>query len=132
MILFKKGVSMRFVSFSNIAIGLMIIAQWSFFLITSNVPELKTAPVSISFHIAAEMMLALFLIISGIMLIMKRKLSREIIMIAQGMLIYSAVNSSGYFAQNGQWVFLLMFAVIISISMLNIILVSIKYDKEIL
>lgn len=114
---------MAFASISSIVIGAMIIVQWSVSLMTSNVPELSTAPASIGFHMAAEMMLALFLIIPGAMHLSGRKHARYLLLIAQGMLIYSVVNSSGYFVQNGQWIFLIMFLAVITIAVFNVFII---------
>ncbi len=57
---------MKFVKISSASIGALMLMQWLFFLATGNVPELETAPVSISFHLAIEFMTALALIVTGL------------------------------------------------------------------
>ena len=48
-----------------IVVGLLIFAQWAFFLITRQVPELKTQRVRVLFHIAGEFLTAAVLIANG-------------------------------------------------------------------
>ena len=109
---------MKFVKISSAIIGFLIIGQWVFFLITGNVPELETTPVSIGFHITIELLTALLLIFGG--LICKKRIQRQVILLySQGMLGYTVFNSAGYFAQNGDWLFVGMFAVLLGISIFN-------------
>ena len=49
-----------------IVVGLLIFGQWAFFLITRQVPELKTERVRVFFHIADEFLTAAVLIVSGV------------------------------------------------------------------
>jgi len=44
------------------------------------------------------------------------------LIIGQGMLGYTVVNSAGYFAQSGDWIFLVMFAVLLFFSLRNLVL----------
>ena len=45
----------------------------------------------------------------------------------QGMLAYTSVNSAGYFAQSGQWIFLVMFIVILTLAIANAIWITKDY-----
>jgi hypothetical protein len=114
---------MRTVRISSLAIGLLMIAQWIFFLSSANVPEISTAPVEIIFHIVIEMITAILLIMVFILLKKASKWKKMLSVYAQGMLGYTAVNSTGYFVQDGQWVFLLMFAAVLAFSILNTIMI---------
>lgn len=58
---------MKFVKISSIIIGLLIINQWLFFLLTGNVPEIQTAPIEITFHIIIELVTAAVLIASAML-----------------------------------------------------------------
>ncbi len=112
---------MKFVKISSAIIGMLMIAQWVFFIVTGNVPEFKTTPISIGFHISIEIMTAMLLLFSS--LICKKRVVRETLLLyGQGMLGYTVVNSAGYFAQSGQWGFLAMFAILLAISIYNAIL----------
>jgi len=111
---------MKFVKISSISIGALMLMQWLFFLATGNVPELETAPVSISFHLAIEFMTALALILTGILLHESKRDKWILSAFAQGMLAYTVVNSPGYFAQNGEYVLVVMFAILLAISIINL------------
>jgi len=111
---------MNFVAYYSIFIGIMIITQWLFFILTGNVPEFTTAFWEIIFHIIVEFLTAFILLITGWRMITKRKDAIQGNLVAQGMLIYSAINSSGYFAQLGQWIFILIFFAILVFSLISV------------
>ncbi len=114
---------MKIVQVSSLSIGACMMLQWIFFLVTGSVPELETAPVSITFHIVIEIITA-FMLVSLFFLLRKPnpwKLSMAAYV--QGMLGYTVVNSAGYFAQSGQWFFLVMFALLLCFSILNMVLI---------
>ena len=94
---------MNFAAYYSIFIGIMIMTQWLFFSLTGNVPEFTTAFWEIIFHITVEFLTAFILLITGWRMTTKRKDAIQGNLVAQGMLIYSAINSSGYFFQLGQW-----------------------------
>jgi hypothetical protein len=98
-----------------------MIVQWIFFLIAGLVPEFETEPFSIATHLIAESSTAIALIISGIGLLKGVSWSREVSLIASGMLLYAIINSSGYFAQSGEWFFLGMFIILFFFSIISII-----------
>ena len=95
-----------------VIVGVMMIAQWSFFMAAGEVTELETEPVRISFHLAAEFITATVLIIAGLALIKQKDWAFPIFMLALGMLSYTIVVSPGYFAQDGDYVFVGMFVVL--------------------
>ncbi len=76
-------------------------------------PELQTTPWAIGFHMTAELLLALALLSSGIATLRLKPWGRKTLLVALGMAIYSEINSSGYFAQLGQWALVVMFAVLL-------------------
>jgi hypothetical protein len=109
---------MKFVKNSSAVIGILMIMQWVFFIVTGNVPEFETTPVSIGFHISIEIITAILLIFAS--LICKKRVIRETLLLyGQGMLGYTVINSAGYFAQSGDWLFLGMFALILAVSIIN-------------
>lgn len=89
-------------------------------LITNQVPELVTDPFSIAFHLIAEFIAALFLIIGGILLYRKHLLGEKIYLVSVGMLLYTVINSSGYYAQNGEWSFVAMFAILFLLAVISL------------
>lgn len=104
---------MAFAGWYGIAIGLLMLGQWGFFLASGSVPEVRTAPVALGFHLAAEAGTALLLIAAGVGLLRKQAWGRIGMLVALGMLLYTAIVSPGYFAQKGVWALVVMFGVII-------------------
>jgi len=94
-------------------IGVCMIAQWLFFILTGNVPELESEPVRIAFHLTAEAATAIALVFSAWLLRRKARNARTAATFALGMLAYTSIVSPGYFAQFGQWPFVVMFAVLL-------------------
>lgn len=95
-----------------IVVGLMIFGQWTAFIALGEVDELDTEPVRISFHLAAEFLTAAALIAAGYGLLSSRDWAFPLYMVSLGMLSYTIVVSPGYFAQEGELVFVGMFAVL--------------------
>ena len=57
---------MIFAAVFAIIVGLGMIGQWAMSYFSKQIPELKTEPVRIGFHLAAEMSTAICLICSGL------------------------------------------------------------------
>lgn len=104
---------MKFSAWYGIVVGTLIILQWFFFVATASVPEFQTTPWAIGFHMMAELLLALALLISGIATLLLKRWGEKALLTALGMAIYSEINSPGYFAQLGQWALVAMFAVLL-------------------
>jgi hypothetical protein len=102
------------------AVGTLIIVQWVFFIVTGNVAEFHVIPLEISLHITAEVMTALLLLISSYLLLKRKKKAIKWNLLAQGMLIYTVINSSGYFAQLSQWSFVVMFIVLFVLTIISV------------
>lgn len=101
--------------------GLGMLAQWTMFILSGQVPELQSEPYRIAFHLAAEGITALGLISSSILLLRQKKVAKKLYTISSGMLLYSVIVSPGYFAQLGQWTFVMMFAVVLGLAILSLI-----------
>jgi len=84
-------------AFFNIIIGIIIIYQWFVSLSKDKVPELVTSPKSILTHTIAEMMTAVTLIISGVLLLQEKGKGYLLYLLSTGMLMYTIINSAGYF-----------------------------------
>ena len=85
-----------------------MIAQWAMFLLSGSVPELRSEPVRIGFHLAAELLTAVVLIVAGAGTLGAKRWARELLLVGLGMLVYTSIVSPGYFAQRGQMGFLAM------------------------
>lgn len=104
---------MKFSTWYAILVGLLMIAQWIFSILSGGVPEFNTAPWEIAFHLAAELSTALALIIGGIAALKSVPRASQVLLVALGMVIYSEIVSPGYFAQLGQWPLVAMFALLL-------------------
>ncbi|MCL7455439.1 MAG: hypothetical protein M8467_20585 [Anaerolineae bacterium] len=115
---------MIFPSIFAIAVGVLMIGQWSFFYLSHQIPELETEPYRILFHLAGEFATAVALIVGGAGLLMGQAWASWLYMVAMGMLLYTMIVSPGYFAQRGQWPFVGMFAFLLILAIVSIILVA--------
>jgi len=104
---------MRYPGWFAILVGIAMICQWAMFLVSGSVPELKTEPVRIALHLAAEGLTAVILIISGAGVLGAKRWARALLPVGLGMLVYTSIVSPGYFAQRGQMGFVGMFAAIL-------------------
>jgi len=111
-----------------LTIGIMIIFLWVFLISSNNVPELETEPASILFHITAEELTAILLVISGVIMWKQKKWSLRLSLISLGMLLYSIVNSSGYYVQYFQLPFVVMFGILFVMTLTIIILLAFNYQ----
>ncbi|MFX0043436.1 MAG: hypothetical protein ACFE8L_11030 [Candidatus Hodarchaeota archaeon] len=108
-----------------IVIGIGIIGLWTMLLLTKQVPELETEPIAIKFHITAEFIMGILSLISGTFLLIDLSWAPYFFILAMGSVIYAVINAAGYYGQRKQWVFAIMFGIIliasISLAILNII-----------
>jgi hypothetical protein len=121
---------MRFSSWYGIGVGTLIILQWIFFSATGSVPEFQTTPWAISFHMMAELLLALALLIGGMATLRLNPWGEKALLIALGMAIYSEINSPGYFAQLGQWRLVAMFAMLLFGAVWSVMLLLSKEERR--
>jgi hypothetical protein len=115
---------MTFAAWYGIVVGALMLAQWTFFLFTRSVPELKTEPVRIGFHLVGEFITAIGLIVGGVAILGQRAWGSPLFLVAVGMVVYSEMVSPGYFAQKGRWGFVGMFAVLLALAVVAIIFVT--------
>jgi hypothetical protein len=112
--------NLRFSAWYGIVVGLLMFGQWGFFLVAGLVPELQTEPIRIAFHLVAEFASAAMLIAGGIGLLRNKTWARPISLFAAGMLAYTVIVSPGYFAQQGQFSLVAMFALLLVSDVANI------------
>ena len=106
-----------------IVVGFGMIGQWLVSYLAGNIPELKTELIRIGFHIAAEMATALILLLSGILLLLAAAAGQTLFLVAIGMLFYTCIVSPGYFAQQGNWTWLIIFSALIVMGVIGIIFI---------
>lgn len=104
---------MKFPAWYGMGVGILIILQWIFFLATRSIPKSQTELREIGHHMAAELLLAVTLLVGGITALRSMQPGAKILLVAPGMATYREINSPGYFAQLGQWSLVGMFAVLL-------------------
>jgi hypothetical protein len=104
---------MKFSKIYSGLIGVSIIVQWTIAYFSGQIIELETEPIRIGFHIAGELITAALLMISAWGLHNQTAWGRKLALISTGMLFYTALVSPGYFAQQGNWIWLGFFGIIL-------------------
>ena len=114
---------MKFAAIFAIIVGAGMIGQWTMSYITKQIPELKSEPYRIAFHLAGEMATAILLIVAGAAVLSAQSWGLIVYLLAMGMLFYTVIVSPGYFAQKGQWVWVAIFAVLLVLAVFSAITV---------
>ena len=107
---------MRFPGWFAIVVGAAMLVQWTMFLVSGNVPELRSEPIRLGFHLVAEFITAALLISSGVGVLRSQRWAKPLLLVALGMLLYTSIVGPGYFAQRGQLAFLAMFGLILMLA----------------
>lgn len=113
---------MRFVAWYSILVGVFMLAQWGFTLAAGQAPEVRSEPIRLTFHLAAEFASAAMLIGSGIGLLRQTSWAHWLSTAALGMLLYTVIVSPGYFAQQGQWAPVMMFGILLLLTVFCLVL----------
>ena len=92
------------------AMGLSIIGMWLMFYFTRKIPELTTEPNRIIMHLAAEYITAIFLIVASCGLLGRARWGRKVAFFSLGMLMYTLIQSPGYFMHKGEAAYVLMYS----------------------
>jgi len=118
-----------FASIFAIVVGVMMIAQWSITIGKKRVPGPEAGatsgrgPIEMRFHWAAEFATAALLIAGGSALLLDCAWATSIYLVSVGMLVYTVINSPGYFAQRREWAMVCMFSVILLLAVVSLILI---------
>lgn len=83
-------------------VGAAMIGLWTALLLTGEVPELETSPLEIRYHLVAEFLTGAALVGSGAGLWRGRRWAERVFTVALGMLLYTVINSAGYYADLGE------------------------------
>ena len=120
---------MTFAALYAIVIGILMIGQWIFSIAKKQVPGPEAGPivgrgpVEMLFHWAAEFITAIALLVGGLGLLLGWTWGARVYLIAVGMLLYTVINSPGYFAQKREWPMVGMFAVLLILALVSLGLV---------
>ena len=127
---------MIFPAWYGIVVGCLMIVQWIVSIVSGSVPEFQSEPWRIGFHLAAELVTAIMLIVGGIAVLRSAEWGRTILLIGLGMVIYSEIVSPGYFAQLGGWPMVGMFFVLLGGAIWSVLLLlranptkGVSYDR---
>jgi hypothetical protein len=115
-----------------IIVGVGMIGQWTMSYLNKQIPELKTEPYRIAFHLFGEMATAVILIVAGIAVLTSQPWALPVYILAMGMLFYTVIVSPGYFAQKGQWVWVVIFAIFLILAILSTVTVWNNYKLSII
>ncbi len=117
-------------AFYSILMGICMIGMWIMFYTSDSIPEIQTKPIELGMHILAEIITAVVLIIGGFSVLMNKRWGNQIYLLSMGMLLYTLIMSPGYFLQQGDIGFAIMFAVFILLAIMFTILHLTKKEKS--
>ena len=93
-------------------VGATITGLWLMLLMTGQVPEIETGDRDIWFHLVAELVTAQLLITAGVLSLRRTITGDRLAGIALGALLYTTINSAGFYADQGEWAAVGMFGVL--------------------
>ncbi len=111
----------KYASIYSMFIGISMIVMWTMFYINGQIPELSSEPIQIGMHLTAEFTTSVMLIIGGIGLLNNWSKAIYIFQFSMGMLIYTLIQSPGYFAQQGYLSFMGMFGIFMLLALIFLI-----------
>ncbi len=94
----------------SVLVGSAMIAMWSVFYAINAVPDVLDKPWEITMHLTAEFTTAGLLIASGFGILARASWANRINLFASGMLVYTLIQSPGYYLQRNAFAFVVMFA----------------------
>lgn len=97
-------------------VGASMIGMWTMLYFNGDIVELAAKPVEIGFHLAAEGSTALLLVLGGFGLIRGKIWGRRLFLFSEGMLVYTLIQSPGYYLAKGEGTFVVMFLVLLAAS----------------
>jgi hypothetical protein len=111
----------KVISIYSIVMGISMISMWTMFYFTGGIPELSTEPASIIMHMIAEYATAIGLITAGYGLLAFKRWGYDIYLLSTGALIYTLIQSPGYYLQQGVLGFVIMFTVFMIITVVLLV-----------
>jgi hypothetical protein len=103
----------KIVGIYSIFLGLSVIAFWCMIFIMGSISGGKT---ELFFRLMAEFLMAIICVVSGILLLKNSQKAYKLNIAGLAMLVYSSINSVGYFANRSLITLVLMFLLLLAIS----------------
>ena len=116
-------------AFYCIIVGISMLSIWIMLFVTGAIPELETEPLRIIMHMVAEFLTAILLISSGLGLLKQRTWGYNCYLLSTGALIYTLIQSPGYYMELEELLIVIMFAILFIIT-LTLLLISLSKRKE--
>jgi hypothetical protein len=119
---------MIFAAAYAISVGVLMLVQWTLMAAQDRIPD-PTEPFSgrgkreLVFHWIAESVTSVSLVVAGIALLLRLNWAPRIYLLAMGMLVYTAINSAGYFAQRREWPMVAVFGALVVFAVAGIVIV---------
>lgn len=93
-----------------------------------QIPEFESSPPEVSFHLAAEMTTSFALVLGGAAIAIRKQLGYPVNMVGLGMLAYTVIVSPGYYAESGEFAFVVMFGVLMLLTLSFIVISIVRKD----
>ncbi len=101
----------------SILVGIAILAVWLLLYLTNSIPELETEPIRIGLHLAAELATGAALLAAGIGFWRNARWAPRLHWLAMGALLYTLIQSPGYYAQMGEYAMVIVFAILFAVTL---------------
>lgn len=111
-----------------IAVGIMMIVQWTLLGAHGRIPGPDAevsgrGRVELIFHWIAESLTSILLVAAGIALLFRQSWAPRFYLLALGLLIYTVINSAGYFAQRREWQMVGVFGALLLFAVAGLVIV---------
>lgn len=104
-----------------IIVGMFMGGFWLMLYLSGGIPELRTASIEIGYHLIAELSTAVLLVAAGFGLFRGSQWAERLYPVSLGMLLYTVINSAGYYAQLGDVAMVGMFTVLTVLTLILLI-----------
>jgi len=109
----------KIVAYYSIFLGISVITMWIMIFQTETPPEGR---IELSFHLFSEFIMALLCLVSGILMLRNKPMSRFLNILGLGMVIYSVLNAAGYYGEKNEFPMMIMFIMLLILTTIAIFL----------
>lgn len=111
---------MRFSAWFAILSAVLLAGQWVLTLTGGQAVELLARPLEWGVRLAAETLAVLALLLGGAGGLRRARWAKPALLVGLGMLVYSALTAAGAFAQQGRWLWALLYLLMVALAGLAI------------